>query len=968
MHTPLGGTKLGPYEILELIGAGGMGEVYRARDSRLHRTVAIKVVRSSLLRHTDIQARFQREARAISALNHPHICSLYDIGEEAGLDYLVMEYVEGESLSILLKKGPLDLDQALRYGSEIADALEAAHAHGIIHRDLKPGNVIIAKNGAKVLDFGLAKRFEPASASGDGATLTMEAETVAGQLVGTVAYMSPEQAEGRPLTNSSDIFALGVLLYEMLSGKRPFGGETTLSTLASILRDEPLSLKEQRQEVPAELERIVEACLAKNPDDRYSSASEVRLALDQIRGPEVRRGRGGRVVGVSLAVLLIVALGASAAAWYRQSSGRRWAEDTALPQAARLVESSQPLAALNLLRQAERFAPTSAKLVQLKEDLRFLPAPFETDPPGAELYVTDYNDPNANDLAHWKHLGRAPLKAQDIPLGQYYRLRAANDGYEPAEVTFSNNGTVTAVVLHSKQETPPGMVWIPQTPAPVLRAIRLDAPAVLVQGFWLDKFEVTNRQFKEFVDAGGYQKREYWKQPFLENGKTLSWDDATARFRDASRRPGPATWEGGTYPDGQADYPVGGVSWYEASAYAEFEGKSLPTVYHWYVASGHGGNMQITSLSNFGGKGPAPVGANLGLGPYGTYDMAGNVKEWAANPEADKRYALGGGWTDATYMFQQMDLRSPFERSPSFGIRCARYPSPIPDSLSGTVATIPPVRRDQAPVDDRAFQIYKGLFTYDKTDLNATLDSSTDAPHWRQENVSFQAAYGKERVILHLYLPKDAKPPYQPVVYLCGINAYFARSPEEILFRVTEYIVKSGRALVLPAYAGTLERGPTPLVLPPTQQRDLYIQEAKDASRTVDYLETRGDIDVSKLGLYGLSSGAHEGVRVLATDPRFKAAVLMSFGAERAGLPEIDTWNYAPRVKVPVLVLNGREDWWYPVETSQVPMFKLLGTRDHDKHMDVFPGGHTDFADQMNVINEVLDWLDRYLGPVATKN
>src|SRR5580658_2919918 len=228
------GERLGPYEIETELGHGGMGEVFRARDTRLHRTVAIKIVRPEFARRTDFRERFQREARAVSALNHPHICGLYDIGERNGLDYLVMEYVEGESLAVLLQRATLPVAQALQYSAETAGALAAAHARGIVHRDLKPANIMITSAGVKVLDFGLAKRSDRAE-SQDAATVTMEAETSAGQVLGTVAYMSPEQAEGRPLDARSDIFSLGVVMYEMLCGQRPFRGGTTLAVLASIL-------------------------------------------------------------------------------------------------------------------------------------------------------------------------------------------------------------------------------------------------------------------------------------------------------------------------------------------------------------------------------------------------------------------------------------------------------------------------------------------------------------------------------------------------------------------------------------------------------------------------------------------------------------------------------------------------------------------------------------------------------------
>src|ERR1017187_8142294 len=228
------GEKLGPYEVLAPLGAGGMGEVYRARDTRLGRTVAIKLVRSEFSGRSDFRRRFECEAKAISALNHPHICALYDIGEHEGSAYLVMEYVEGKTLTAVMKS-LLPLNQALRYSIEIAGALAAAHAQGIVHRDLKPSNIMVTSAGVKVLDFGLAKQSGAATAEASAATLSA-AETQAGQVVGTAAYMSPEQAKGAPVDPRSDVFALGVVLYEMLCGRRPFLGDTTLMTLSAILQ------------------------------------------------------------------------------------------------------------------------------------------------------------------------------------------------------------------------------------------------------------------------------------------------------------------------------------------------------------------------------------------------------------------------------------------------------------------------------------------------------------------------------------------------------------------------------------------------------------------------------------------------------------------------------------------------------------------------------------------------------------
>jgi dienelactone hydrolase/predicted Ser/Thr protein kinase len=967
----LSGKRLGPYEILSAIGAGGMGEVYRARDTRLERIVAVKILPDHLSDRAELRERFEREARTVASLNHPHICTLYDIGRQDGTDFLVMEYLEGETLAERLKKGSLPLDQVLQYAIEISDALDKAHRKGITHRDLKPGNIMLTKSGTKLLDFGLAKLKKDTAPA--NVTLskvpTEDAVTAQGTILGTLQYMAPEQIEGGEVDARTDIFALGAVVYEMATGNKAFEGKSKASVMAKILETAPPAPRQFRPEIPAELERIVLRCMAKKPEERYGSAIELAGDLEQLRKPVATGITLRRPLAAALALVLLGVLGALGARLYVRSSRARWAETQAIPQAAELMERSQPLAALKLVQQAERYAPSSPELIRLKEDLGVLPATIETTPAGAEIYATDYADPQAANLSQWEHLGRSPLETYRLPRRGYYRIRAEKDGFEPVESAMLHQGLLPLQLqLHTKEETPPGMVWIPRGPPVALTLVGVQLPAVQIPAAWIDKYEVTNREFKEFVDAGGYQKRAYWKQPFVKDGKRILWEDAMAAFRDATGRPGPSTWEAGSYPDGKADFPVGGLSWYEAGAYAEFAGKSLPTLYHWYIAAGISNNSQITSLSNFGGQGPARVGSNLGMTPYGAYDMAGNVKEWTENRSGEKRYILGGGWNESSYMFQQFDVRSPWDRDATFGFRCVRYVSPAPERLNGEVVITSKDRSRDQPVDDRAFRVFKSLLSYDKTDLKATVDSVNDAPHWRQENVSFQAAYGNERVILHLYLPKETSTPYQAVFYYGGANFLSARTPEEVSTRLMEYIVKSGRAVVLPAYAGTLERGPTTVAPDSARARDLMILQFKDVARSIDYLETRQDIDTSKLGYCGVSLGSIEGVIVLGAEPRFKAAVLVSVGSGRGQFAETDTWNYAPRVMIPVLMLNGQDDSLFPVESTQNPFFKALGSPEKDKRHIIYPGGHADFIDRLEVIKEALGWLDRYLGPVKVQH
>jgi Tol biopolymer transport system component len=317
------GVRLGPFEILDAIGAGGMGEVYRAKDTRLDRTVAIKILPAHLSSDPVRKQRFEREAKTISSLNHPHICVLHDIGSQDGVDYLVMECVEGETLAKRLEKGPLPLDQILRYGAQIAEALDKAHRSGVVHRDLKPGNMMLTVSGAKLLDFGLAK---PAGALVGGMTLTAAATqttpvTAEGTIVGTIQYMSPEQIEGKEVDGRSDIFALGAVLYEMLTGQKAFQGKTQLSVASAILEKEPAAIGSIKPLTPPALDHAIRRCLAKDPEDRWQASRDLALELNWIgesgsqAGAPAITSRSGRTreqfawAGAAILLFALVALG-----------------------------------------------------------------------------------------------------------------------------------------------------------------------------------------------------------------------------------------------------------------------------------------------------------------------------------------------------------------------------------------------------------------------------------------------------------------------------------------------------------------------------------------------------------------------------------------------------------------------------------------------------------------------------------
>jgi formylglycine-generating enzyme required for sulfatase activity/dienelactone hydrolase len=609
----------------------------------------------------------------------------------------------------------------------------------------------------------------------------------------------------------------------------------------------------------------------------------------------------------------------------------------------------------------------------LREDLWArvsLPLEIGSDPLGALVSRRDYAPADAA----WEELGTTPLRVDRFPLGQS-RIRFELEGHRTREIAAgaADLAEVGPVDLYPEDAVPEGMVSVlgrSGSDAYGLFAPGLEqAPNVTVGEFLMGVYEVTNREYAEFVRAGGYSEPACWEHPFVEDGRVLSFEEARARFVDATGRPGPSTWDAGTYPIGTEDFPVGGVSWYEAAAYACYAGMALPTVYHWYAAANPFSSHHVVPLSNYGG-GPAAVGQFQGVSQDGVYDLAGNVREWTRNATGESRYILGGGWADLQYSFNDAVTAPAFDRSPLNGIRLVRYTDTT--NVAAASAELPLAFRDyraERPVSDDVFEVYRQAYAYDDVPLNARLVSADTTDLWIRERIDMDAGYGGETLTTFVFLPRGVEAPLQTIVYFPGSNVIYRRSYDELSIAHIDFLLRGGRALVFPVYRGTFGRETdlrSDIQDESNHWRDYVIAWTKDLRRSIDYLATRSDVDTDRLAYLGVSWGGAVAPVMVALEDRLRAVVIIVGGLLMQDTqPMADPFHFLPRVRQPTVMINARFDSFYPLETSGRPFFDNLGTPDDRKRLVIIDANHGVFSYARDrVVGETLDWLDEYLGPV----
>ena len=672
------------------------------------------------------------------------------------------------------------------------------------------------------------------------------------------------------------------------------------------------------------------------------------------------------------AILLIFILSISNIFLFRESNLsdiRQEAYTTGFKKIDDLIQKEDYISAYNIAKNYYDELPNDS-LIFNKLNQTSIETDIRSNPSEAKVYFKEI------DSDEWIYIGDTPLVTRLPGISSsargYINFKITKDGYLD-NTLLTTVGFIKGISLRKEMnfyeltplsEAKSNMVRIPAGNTRLFVSELGDLNIVDLKPYWIDKFEVTNAEYQKFVDEGGYKKNIYWDKIIGEDGKTIDWEAAMELFVDKSGLSGPSTWSNGTYQSSQENYPVTGVSWYEARAYAKWVGKTLPTIYHWYKAAMYWGESTVISpRSNFSGM-PSEVGKYNVLSSYGCYDMAGNAREWGSNPHKNgNRSVMGGGYDDETYFFTDNFSQHPTNRYKTNGFRCVIIPDDETNLVSADTL-IQSFTRDFysfQPISDEVFNIYNGMFKYDKSPLNIKVmsDSIDNGEVWYKKVVEIDAAYGQVRLPLNIFIPKNETPPFKTVVFVPGSGSITNRNSQYLNANRMSFLLRSGYALIWPIYMGTYERGypefPNYVENDSKIYADQMIMMVKDYSRAIDYVEEQDELS-NEIYYYGISWGGMLGPLFLANEDRIKKAVWQVAGlGVRKTRPEANPLTFLSRVNKPVLMLNGIYDQYFPFETSQKPMYDLLSLQEPMKKMITYKSAHSPPGSQTS--KEILKWF-----------
>jgi serine/threonine protein kinase/formylglycine-generating enzyme required for sulfatase activity len=703
--------------------------------------------------------------------------------------------------------------------------------------------------------------------------------------------------------------------------------------------------------------------------------------------PGFGRTASGRTGLIVLGVLIL----AGAVGWFIwHRSNVRWAK-TQVPHIEELANAQSFSEAYDLAVAAQKYLPEDPTIARLMPTISQTIS-VKTDPAGAEVYLKRYAPGGSADIPRTL-VGTTPIKDLRIARGQYI-LYVEKNGYAKTERSISgailHTGTLVVLPgpinidekLLSADKVPDRMVFVPGGDYRLVAWARPTEARVPLNDYFIDKYEVSNQEYKEFINAGGYLKKQYWQHSFVKDGKPLTWEDGQKEFKDRTGLPGPRDWSNQNFPDGKADFPVANITWYEAAAYAAFRGKQLPTIFQWEKAARNGHVSTMASFmpwgpfypgetldhrANFNIDGTMPVSSSgFGMSPFGSYNMAGNVSEWCFNEMSTGFTVTGGAWGLPSYTFAEYGSYPGFYSSDRVGFRCVLNSPGVTGDQGGMHIETKDEIPLYTPSSDADFNSWANYYRYDKTALDPQTVDVKETADWTRERITFNGADG-QRAIAYLYLPKNYPRPLQVIHFApAGDVAGGLRSlPESMEDRLAP-LIKSGRAAFGVVINGYSERLRPPGYVPPdpntVEYRERSVNWITDVRRGLDYLETRNEIDPTRIAFMGPSAGARIGLILAAVESRYRSVLLMGAGVRKGDLEciaEANPINFAPHIRGPKLMVSGRYDEDTPLKTQAEPLFKLL--RDPKRSL-VYDGGHV--PDWTLLVKTINGWLDETLGPV----